>query len=286
MARPMRSLPSFAVSLSLSGALHGALLALLAGGASYGRLGPSALYDVDIEAERAAPAPAPEEAPRPMTVAEHSGIAEGAPGGNPGGAPLPLGVGRGAQVGEQPAPPAAQAGRVLAVEGEGQAADFTVVQGASDRYAGGVTTSTGASAMPVRDPRARGAGVSLPHPAREGTPVTSAEPATAHAPPPPPPRASVIARPASASWSCPFPPEADTFNINHARVLLAVTLSSDGTPTHVALLRDPGAGFGNAARTCAFRQKFVPSRDADGRAMPGTTAPFHVTFGLGRPIEH
>ncbi len=89
---------------------------------------------------------------------------------------------------------------------------------------------------------------------------------------------AVAARPVSTSWSCAFPPEADTLEVNFARVLLSVTVGGDGRATAAVVLKDPGFGFGRAARSCAFAQRYAVARDASGRATTGTTAPFYVTF--------
>jgi len=259
------------------------LTALATTAVSSSHLGRWTFYEIDIEREptRPLPAPAPPampEAPRAPEPGAAPGIAEGLPEGVPEGDPVPFAVGPGARVGERAAPAAARAGRVL-TSGDESVADFSIVQGNAERYAGGVSAATGTSKVAVTDPRAEGAGVIPPRAARAGTP--SSTPKAAPRPPPPralPPSRATPAVPVSQSWSCAFPPEADQNQVNYARVLIAVTVSAAGRATNVVLLSDPGDGFGRAARSCAFRQRFVPPRGPDGNPTTGTTAPFHVTF--------
>jgi protein TonB len=279
MTRPASPLRRFAGSLLLSGAFHAAALTALAIGAlTVTELRPWRLYEIDIEPEpprvTVPPAPAPE--PAAPERAEADGVPGGVPGGVVGGVRVPYPVGPGAVVGERAAPAAAQAGRVLAVDGAGAPVDFTIVQGASGRYAGGVTTATGTSETKVTNLEARGGGVIPKNAAPPGRPA--APPPKAKPRPVPLEKSQAVAARPMTTWSCAFPPEADTSDVNYARVLLSVTVGADGRAEAAVVLSDPGFGFGRAARSCAFSQRYAAARNADGRMATGTTAPFYVTF--------
>jgi protein TonB len=71
-------------------------------------------------------------------------------------------------------------------------------------------------------------------------------------------------------WNCPFPPEADVDGVDRAVTTLRVELSGQGTVKGVAILRDPGHGFGAAARRCAFGKRYHPALDRKGRPIAGT----------------
>ena len=91
-----------------------------------------------------------------------------------------------------------------------------------------------------------------------------------HAPPPPPPAADLsrrIALGGSKSWNCPFPPEADTDQIDQAVVTVQVTVRPDGSVLSANILSDPGHGFGRAARMCALGKRFSPALDRSGTAI-------------------
>jgi len=89
-------------------------------------------------------------------------------------------------------------------------------------------------------------------------------------------------RPASlggaGQWSCPFPPEADTSQVDDAYVTLQVDVAANGAPTRVQVLSDPGNGFGREARRCAMSRSYETALDHDGAAISGTTRPFRVHF--------
>jgi protein TonB len=82
----------------------------------------------------------------------------------------------------------------------------------------------------------------------------------------------------SKSWSCPFPPEADAEGKDNATVQLIVTVGVDGSPEKVAIVSDPGTGFGRAARACALGRRYKAGLDKDGNATRTTTAPITVRF--------
>lgn len=69
-------------------------------------------------------------------------------------------------------------------------------------------------------------------------------------------------------WNCPFPPEADINGVDRAVTTLRVELSGQGTVIRVAVVRDPGHGFGAAARRCALGKRYNPALDRNGRPIP------------------
>lgn len=172
------------------------------------------------------------------------------------------------------APAAAEAAKVLTSEPEpDEPLDLTgegFISGTGTRFAGGVTTADGTSDKAVRNVGARGDGV----PGAQG----KTEGAKGTAPP-----AVDKSRPARLtpgdSWNnCGFPPEADAEQINQARVQLVVVVGTDGRPTSVSILSDPGFGFGRMARSCAMRKTFVPGLDKLGNPIARATPPFWVSF--------
>lgn len=169
-----------------------------------------------------------------------------------------------------PPPAAAEAGKVLTAEpNPNEPVDLTgdgFVTGTGTAYAGGTTTSNGTSKTAVYDPRARGAEAPAPAlPAAETHAGSS--------------NLSRAARPLSEQWDdCGFPPEADAEQINHARVSVAVTVAPDGSAKSVAVLSDPGYGFGQLARRCASRRRFQAALDNGGRPITSTTKPFTILF--------
>jgi protein TonB len=153
-------------------------------------------------------------------------------------------------------PPAqAAAGNVLTRSDPGDPADFTgdgFVVGSAATYAGGPTTSSPpltthsvASAPARSQPRAE-------H-------ETQAED-----------RSRAASASGSSSWRCPFPPEADSNGIDSAVVTIRVTVAADGSVRAVAILSDPGHGFGSAAQRCAFARQWNSARDHDGAPAEGT----------------
>lgn len=174
-----------------------------------------------------------------------------------------------------PPPPAAQAGKVLTAPADpDEPVDLTgdgFVTGDGDEYVGGVTAAAGTGTTATYNPAASPTG----KPGGTGT---------SNKPPPPPPKPTGPDRSRSAtiaggSWSsCPFPPEADTDQIDYAVVTLLVTVRTDGTPRSVQIVSDPGHGFGRAARMCALSKRYTPALDREGQAIVGSTPPIRVTF--------
>jgi periplasmic protein TonB len=171
-----------------------------------------------------------------------------------------------------PPPPPAQAAKVMTQEPKpDEPVDLTgntFVQGNADAYAGGFTTATGTGTAAARTA-----------PGASSTPGGNGPPAGAPPPPPPgPDRSRTASLGGGSEWSCPFPQEADTAQIDEAYVTLQVDVKADGTPGAVRVLGDPGNGFGREARRCALGKRYSTALDHDGTAIPGTTKPFRVHF--------
>ena len=162
-----------------------------------------------------------------------------------------------------PPPPAAapaQAAKVLAQEPDpNEPVDLTgntFVQGNADAYAGGTTSANGTSTRAVRT-------LAVP----TGVPNATG---TAEAKPPPGPDRSRKASVGGTEWNAPFPPEADTAQIDEAYVTLQIDVRPDGTASAVTVVKDPGTGFGREARRYALTQHFQPALDHDGNPIPST----------------
>jgi len=208
---------------------------------------------IDVDLSEPPPPPAPEPEPEPEAPTPPPPVAAVAP---PTDTP-------------PPPPAAAEAGKLLTAEPDPNApvdlTDQGFVSGSGDRFAGGNTAANGTSANAVRDLRAQPDGVGKAPPGPVATVVTG-------------PNLSRPAAPVAASWNCEFPPEADVEGIDNAVVQLTVVVSPDGRPKAVTVLRDPGNGFGQAARSCAFRKQFSAALDRAGVAVTMSTAPFTVRF--------
>ncbi len=167
--------------------------------------------------------------------------------------PAPRAVAR-----EPPPPPTpAQAGKVLTQEPDpNEPVDLTgntIVSGNADAYAGGVTAANGTSKSAVRgltSPTGVAGGAGVPQVA--AAPDRSRAPSLAN----------------GTDWSnCPFPPEADTAQIDQASVTIEISVGADGAPIHAAVLRDPGNGFGREAVRCAMRERYTPGLDHAGNPI-------------------
>jgi protein TonB len=134
----------------------------------------------------------------------------------------------------------------------------TVVTGAANAYAGGVTSSTGTSSSAVPEKRsadAPGAGLPLALPDRS-SPVSLE----------------------SENWSCPWPREADAEQIDEQTVILRVVVDRTGAAATVTVVADPGHGFGSAAAACAMRTRFTPARNRSGEPVRSTSPPIRIRF--------
>jgi periplasmic protein TonB len=170
-----------------------------------------------------------------------------------------------------PPPPApAQAAKVLTQEPRpDEPVDLTgntIVTGNADAYAGGFTAGNGTSSTAVH-------GMPSPTGVPGGTGAPQAAPA-----PPGPDLSRTAALGGGSEWSCPFPPEADTAQVDDAYVTLQVDVRQDGSPTAARVLGDPGNGFGREARRCAMNRRYATALDREGRAIAGTTNVFRVHF--------
>lgn len=202
---------------------------------------------VVIEIDRAAPPPPPPPDVTPTPEAKD--------------APAPLKAAKAASVAKPQ--PAAQAGKVLASTDDAQPADFTMVQGTGAAYAGGVTAANGTArvsaasvnASPVASPGGAGG---------KGSSVAARD-------------LSKAARPVGDNWDCSalFPSSA---GVDSATVVIVVRVSPKGAAESVSVVRDPGQGFGPAARACAMKQRYAAAEDRDGNPTAATTAPFRVRF--------
>jgi periplasmic protein TonB len=142
-------------------------------------------------------------------------------------------------------------------------ADFTLVTGTGTEYAGGTTTAMGTSTSAVRGPVS-------------ASPVVGA--AAAVAPAAIGPDRSRTAIPLATDWNCSRLFPADEQAGNQASVLIAVTVGSGGEPRSVVVLRDPGHGFAQAARTCALGERYRPALDRTGNPIVAATPPITVRF--------
>lgn len=95
--------------------------------------------------------------------------------------------------------------------------------------------------------------------------LTTREPPTAGAPG----LAHLASLTGAGDWDCPFPRDADRAGIHQAVVDLHIAVDQLGRPRRIQILREPGHGFGPAARRCARSKRFQPARDRDGHPVTG-----------------
>jgi protein TonB len=162
-----------------------------------------------------------------------------------------------------PPPPApAQASKVLTREPDpNEPVDLTgntIVTGNATDFPGGLTSANGTGTTAVRS-------LTSPTGVPGGTGAPSARP-----PPPGPDRSRRLSLGGAGEWNCPFPPEADTAQIDDAFVTLQVDVRPDGTPSAVSVVSDPGNGFGREARRCGLARRYPPSLDHDGNPIADT----------------
>lgn len=196
--------------------------------------------EVDLEPPKPPEAPKPEE-PEPPKFEEPK-LAEPEPP-PPSETPTPAA-----------APEAAQAGQVLAAEGDPDGpVDLSnaFVQGTGESYAGGTTHKDGTATSAVANPHAVAGGVV----GGTGTVVAPTQNLSRKA-----------ADLGSSDWDCPFPAEADLDQIDDAYVSIQYTVTPEGRVSDVKVLKDPGHGFGRAAKNCAKNRRYEPALDASGKA--------------------
>ena len=171
---------------------------------------------------------------------------------------------------DAPPPPPAQAGKLLTANADPDAPlDLTgdgFVTGDGDRYVGGVTSAKGTSTTAVRQTQAKVGGKI----GSSGTGKTDSVPTKQDL--------SVAPRPTDTNWDCPWPPEADSDQINYMRVRIVVTVGVDGRAQKVTVLNDPGHGFAKYVQQCAMRKSFNAGISSDGKPIISTTPPFSVTW--------
>jgi protein TonB len=171
-----------------------------------------------------------------------------------------------------PPPPApAQAANALTQEPKpDEPVDLTgntIVTGNADTFAGGFTAGNGTNANAVH---------AMPSPS--GAPGGTGTAQAPNAPVAGPDRSRTAALGGGSEWSCPFPPEADTAQVDEAFVTLQVDVRADGSAAAARVLGDPGNGFGREAHRCAMNKHYATALDHDGNAIPGTTKAFRVHF--------
>jgi periplasmic protein TonB len=152
---------------------------------------------------------------------------------------------------EEAAPAAAEAAKLVVQEPAPQVLDFgeTFVQGQAATAAGGWSANGGTAKQAVRNGNARADGVE----GGKGTLAAdySREPNLAE----------------GGRWDCPFPEEADSEGLDQALVTLQVRIAADGDVDQVAVVKDPGFGFGREARRCALRKRWQAGRDRSGQPI-------------------
>ncbi len=166
------------------------------------------------------------------------------------------------------APAAAVAGAVLtAPAAPDEPANFDgIISGTGETFAGGNTSLNGTSTTAVRAKPVASGGVP------GGTGLAKTGPAVAAD------RSRAAGVSGSKDWNCPFPPEADSEQIDQAFPTVQVAVRADGTPERVTVLSDPGHGFGRAATQCAMQQRYETALDRDGNPIPGLTRSLRVRF--------
>jgi protein TonB len=215
-----------------------------------------ASYDVDILKEQP-PEPPPPPAEEPPEEKPEPKAAPPPPAPKEKEQPPPP---------EPPPPAPAQASAIMTSPDD--TIDFTgngFVTGSAETFAGGVTHQAGTSATAVRSLKAQPGGV----PGATGT---------GSAPPPPSvDRSRPVSLKGSTEWKCPWPAEAETEQIDEAKVRVRISVGADGKASRVEVLSDPGHGFGREARQCAMRETYNPALDVNGTPIPGTKE-INVTF--------
>jgi periplasmic protein TonB len=158
-----------------------------------------------------------------------------------------------------PAAAPAQAAKVLTQEPDpNEPVDLTgntIIQGNADSYAGGTTSANGTSTRAVR-------AIASPTGVPNGTGTAPTKPSG--------PDKSRGLSLGATEWNAPFPPEADTAQIDDAYVMLQIDARADGTVSAVRVLKDPGNGFGREARRYALALHLPPALDHDGNPIPAS----------------
>ena len=249
---------SIAIALLLATAVHGAAAAraaltslelahfTLAVQAYVQQQITTETYDIEVVKQKEPDPPPPEPEPEPAKAPPPRAPKEAAP----------------------PPPAAAAAGAVVTKEPDpNEPVDLTntFVTGPGTNYAGGVTQSNGTSNKAVYNNNARASGT----PGGTG-PATAA---------PGPDRSRIAGLLGDTSWTdCPFPPEADSEDINETWVTIEVQVGVNGKAQQVTIIKDPGHGFARVARQCAMQKPFATQLDINGNPVAGKTKPFRIHF--------
>ncbi len=221
-------------------------------------------YDIDLPQEKKDEPPKQEEPPPPAPEPEPDPIIQPAP--------------KAADKKDDPYEPEKaapiQAAKILtAPDDPNKTVDLTgegmVTGNNTDGQLGGQSSPAGTSTIVTKNPEVSPTG----KPGGTG----SAEPKPTQGPP-----KQDLSRSAdvvgSKNWSCPFPDEADTDQIDFAQVTVIVTVRADGSAQSVQIASDPGHGFGRAARMCALAKKYSAGLDADGNPVTKSTPPIRISF--------
>jgi protein TonB len=209
-------------------------------------------YEIDLLKPAEAPPPPPKEEPEPVKE-------------QPKEAPPPPSAVK--DLAPPAAPAAARAGAVLtAPEDPDAPANFDgFISGSAETFAGGNSSAAGTSNTAVRGRAVAVGGV----PGGTGSAPTG--PAAVD-------HSRIAGVSGSKDWNCPFPPEADSEQIDQAFPTIQVAVRPDGTPERVTVLSDPGHGFGRAATRCAMQQRYETALDSDGKPIAGLTKSLRVHF--------
>jgi periplasmic protein TonB len=158
-------------------------------------------------------------------------------------------------------PPPARAAQAVAVEAATMPLDFTgfdLVTGRAERYAGGISASSGTNTRAVH-------AAHVERNAPPNRPVGSAS------------RARAVGLPAR-EWRCPWPRAAEALSVNEQAVVIRAHVLADGAVASAELLSDPGYGFGQVALDCVREQRFPPATDEQGRPVAAKSPPIRVRF--------
>jgi periplasmic protein TonB len=165
---------------------------------------------------------------------------------------------------DQPAA-AAKAAHILAADPDSEVLDFkdVFIQGDNDRAAGGLTAKNGTNDRPPVQTHVASGGTGNGQAAQPQVMAVDLS------------RTAQLA--GSGEWRCPFPPEADSDQVDEAAAIIEVVVGADGKAQRATVLQDPGHGFGREARQCALREAYVPALDRDG-ATVASSKKFRVKF--------
>ncbi|MDX9720449.1 MAG: hypothetical protein RBU37_06870 [Myxococcota bacterium] len=267
--RPPDATVILLVALGLVGSLFGSGALLLGGELARSSIAAPALAEPALVELETVPVPEPElvqPAALPEQESETAMVEEEPPDPTltepPPAGPPP------AQTPPKPAPKEHASAGALMTRADDGPVDLSAdafVTGIGAIHAGGWTRRDGRSSQAAHE---------LPTP-----PLPAPEPAPVTEPPKAKPRKSK-AQPVglpSAQWSCPWPSLGEG-GPDKRVVIIRVHTDAAGVVQRVDILRDPGDGFGDAARQCALASTFTPALDDDGQPKAAKSAPIRVRF--------